>query len=146
MPEPTAPDPNDDRSDEQPSSDITDSPYTRDRSARDEEVGRTPTPQELAEIRRRTQATSPPTPPMETTAPTEPEQEEPYEPPTPEEEDEIKKRLKLNRIRLKLPSRMDPSSGRTAIDDQVESAIDAYINDENLTEEQQAIIDRLLSE
>lgn len=146
MPDPIAPIPDDNNNDDQPTGDITESPYTRDRSARDEEVGRTPTPQELAEIRRRTQATSPPTPPMETTAPAEPEQEEPYEPPTPEEEVEIKKRLKLNRIRLKLPSRMDPSSGRTAIDDQVEAAIDAYINDLELTDEQQAIIDRLLSE
>lgn len=56
MPEPTAPDPDNNRGDELPSSDIAHSPYTRrDRSARDEEVGRTPTPQELVDIRRRTQ-------------------------------------------------------------------------------------------
>lgn len=145
MPEPTAPDPNDDRSDEQPSSDITNSPYTRDRSARDEEVGRTPTPQELDENRRRTRAANS-QPLTEPTATIPEQEEEPYVPPTPEQEEELRRRIKLNRIRLRLPSRNDPGSGRTPTDDQVESAIDAYINDEDLTEEQQSIIDRLLSE
>lgn len=147
MPEPTAPDPNNNRSDEQPSGDITDSPYTRDRSARDEEVGRTPTPQEIAEIRRRTRGVRPQAPPLQPAAPTEPEQdEEPYVPLTSEQEEDLKKRLKLNRAKLKLPSKSDRTSRRTTKDDMVEDAIDSYLDDKELTEDQQAIIDRLLSE
>lgn len=59
MPEPTSPIPEDNNNDDQPTGDITESPYTRDRSARDEEVGRTPTPQELEEIRRHSTAPAP---------------------------------------------------------------------------------------
>lgn len=147
MPEPTAPDPDDNRSDEHSSGDITESPYTRDRSARDEEVGRTPTPQELEEIRRRTQGANPQSPPTQPTTPTELVQdEEPYTPLSPEQDDEIKKRIKLSRIKLNLPSKFDKTNRRTAEQDAIADAIDFYMNDEELTEDQQAIIDRLLSE
>mgnify|MGYP000217409858 CR=1 FL=1 len=145
MPEPTAPDPDDNRSDEHSSGDITESPYTRDRSARDEEVGRTPTPQELAEIRRRTQEARPQAPPVQPTAPAEPD-EEPYVPLSPEQDEEVKKRIKLNKIKLNLPSKFDKTSRRTVEHDSIADAIDSYMDDKELTEDQQAIIDKLLSE
>ena len=145
MPEPTGPTPDDNSNDQPSSGDIADSTYTRDRSARDEEVGRTPTPQELAELRDRMQGASGQSAPQPSRSESTGE-EDPYVPPTSKEDTEIKKRNKLTRIRLSLPSKLDRNSGRTPEHDKIEDAIDAYINEEELSEEQQKIIDDLLSE